>query len=112
MHSISTSSICGKYERPLAKMRQPARSNSATVASSRLPLGIARLSLGMIHPLVCQRDRLRKAAHRALVAHQSVALDLDAKQQRIVVAVGRRGDDAQAVAARLALHPELVTGAA
>jgi hypothetical protein len=46
------------------------------------------------------------------VADESVALDHHAKQQRVVVAVGCGGDDAQAVAAGFALHPQLLAGAA
>jgi len=46
------------------------------------------------------------------VAHQAVALDLYAEEQRIVVAISASGDDAKAVAAGLALHPELLAGAA
>ena len=46
------------------------------------------------------------------MADQSVAFDLDAKQQRIVVAVGGGGDDAQPVAAGFAFHPQLLAGAA
>ena len=55
---------------------------------------------------------LGEATDRALVADQSVALDHDAEQQRVVVAVGCGGDDAQAVAAGFALHPQLLAGAA
>ena len=40
MHSISGSSITGKYERLLVVMLKPARRNSSMVALSRLPLGI------------------------------------------------------------------------
>jgi hypothetical protein len=39
-----------------------------------------------------QCNRFGKAAHRALVAHQAIAFDLYAEQQRVVVAVGRGGD--------------------
>ncbi len=46
------------------------------------------------------------------MADEAVAFHLDAEEQRVVVAVGGGGDDAQAVAAGLALHPELVAGAA
>ena len=53
-----------------------------------------------------------EATDRAFVADQAVALDHDAKQQRVVVAVGGGGDDAQAVAAGFALHPQLLAGAA
>ncbi len=58
------------------------------------------------------RNRAREATDRALVAHQAVAFHLDAKQQRVVVAVGGGRDDAQAVAAGFALHPQLLAGAA
>jgi hypothetical protein len=46
------------------------------------------------------------------VADKAVALHFDAKEQRVVVAVSGCGDDAQAVAAGFALHPELLAGAA
>ena len=56
--------------------------------------------------------RFGEATDRAFVADQSVALDDNAKQQRVVVAVGCGGDDAQPVAAGFALHPQLLAGAA
>ena len=46
------------------------------------------------------------------MANQAVAFDHDAKQQRIVVAIGRGRNDAQPIAAGLALHPKLLAGAA
>ena len=46
------------------------------------------------------------------MANQPVAFDHDAKQQRVVVAVGRGGDNAQTVAAGFALHPQLLARAA
>ncbi len=46
------------------------------------------------------------------MAHQAVAFHFHAEQQRVVVAVGGRADDAQAIAAGLALHPELLPAAA
>src|SRR5216683_276310 len=57
--------------------------------------------------LVPFHNRFRKAAHRALVAHQTIALNLDLEQQGIVVAIGRSLHHPQPVAAGLALHPQL-----
>src|ERR1035437_8245390 len=105
-------------------MFQPARLKRAMVASCRLPLGMPSLSLLatsflflvglLIRILVGFGDgqRLGEATDRAFVAHESVTLDDDAKQQRVVVAVGCGGDDAQAVAAGFALHPQLLAGTA
>ena len=59
-----------------------------------------------------QCDGLREAAYGAFVADEAVAFDLDAEEQSVVVAVGGGGDDAEAVAAGLAFHPEFVAGAA
>src|ERR1051326_2974908 len=44
MHSISGSSIAGKYERELVVILKPARRNRSMVAFSRLPLGMPSLS--------------------------------------------------------------------
>src|SRR5713101_7701729 len=44
IHSISGSSIAGKYERELVVIWKPARRNNSTVAFSRLPLGIPNFS--------------------------------------------------------------------
>ena len=46
------------------------------------------------------------------MTNQPIALDGNPEEQRVVVAVGRGGDDAQAVAAGFALHPQLLAGAA
>ena len=94
-------------------MFQPARLNSAIVASCRLPLGMPRRSL-LAHartsaPVASGRV---KAAHGAFVADEPVALDFDAEEERVLVAVGRDVDDAQAIAAGFALHPEFLAGAA
>jgi len=59
-----------------------------------------------------RRERLGEATDGAFVADEAVSLDLDAKQDRVVVAVSGCGDDAQAVAAGFAFHPELLAGAA
>src|SRR5208337_893093 len=102
-------------------MFQPARRKRAIVASCKLPLGMPSLNLLatiylflIIGFLDCsgRGDWLGEATDRALVAYQSVALDDHAKEQRIVVAVGCGGDDAQVVAAGFALHPQLLAGAA
>src|SRR5665213_25419 len=85
------------------------------VASWRLPLGMPSLSLLATRGLrfdACYGERLGEATHRAFVAHQSIAFDDNAKQQRVVVAVGRGRDNAQPVAAGLALHPQLLARAA
>src|ERR1039458_5940847 len=102
-------------------MFQPARLKRAMVASCKLPLGMPSLSLlstDFLFLIACFRvacaggQRFGKATDRAFVADQPIAFHLDAKQQRIVVAVGRGGDDAQPVAAGLALHPQLLAGGA
>ena len=58
MHSISGSSMAGKYERLLVVMVKPARRNRSMVAFSRLPLGMPSLSF-----MAClrrpRRDRRR-----------------------------------------------------
>src|SRR5271170_3315597 len=96
-------------------MFQPARLKSAMVASCRLPLGMPSLSLLATRRLLSralrwisdsQLKRAREAAHRALVAHQAVALDFHAKEQRVIIAIGCGRDDAQPVAAGFALHPQ------
>src|ERR1035438_7282343 len=98
-------------------MFQPARLKRAMVASCKLPLGMPSLSLlatsylflvaGSFH-----RDGFGEATDRAFVADQSVALDDDTKEHCVIVTVGCGGDDAQAVAAGLALHPQFLAGAA
>ena len=60
----------------------------------------------------CKGDGPGEAAHRAFVADEAVAFDVHAKEQRVLVTVGSRVDDAQPVAAGLALGPELLAGAA
>src|ERR1700691_2041446 len=82
------------------------------VASCRLPLGIPSRSLLPTGHLSANRNRPRKAAYCAFVAHQAVAFHLHAKQQRVIVAVGRGRNHAETVAAGFALHPELLAGAA
>src|SRR5580658_2314048 len=59
-----------------------------------------------------KRDEPREAAYSALVAHQAIAIDLHAKQQRVVVAISGDRNNAQAIAAGLALHPQLLASAA
>src|ERR1039457_2032543 len=106
-------------------MFQPARLKRAMVASCRLPLGMPSLSLLATSYLFlvvgfqvsfliggCGCDRFGEAADRTLVAHQPIAFNHDAEQQRVIVAVGCGGDNTQAVAAGLALHPELLAGGA
>src|SRR5579864_5135690 len=95
-------------------MFQPARLNSAMVESCRLPLGMPSLSLLAIGGLRLQAeiDGAGKTAHGSFVAHQPIAFHFHAKQQRIVIAIGGGGDHAQAVAAGLTLHPQLLASAA
>src|SRR5579863_2610602 len=93
-------------------MFHPARLKRAMVASCRLPLGIPSRSLLSTGHLRTDRDGPSETTHCALVANQAVALDFHAKQQCVVVAVGRGRDNAQAVAAGLALHPQLLASAA
>src|SRR5580698_9549681 len=95
-------------------MFQPARLKRASVASCRLPLGIPRRILFATLHLDCglDWDLFGEAGDSAFVADEAVAFDDDAEDQRIVVAVGCGRDNAQAVAAGFALHPELLAGAA
>src|SRR5271169_1695342 len=100
-------------------MFQPARLNRAMVASCKLPLGIPSLSLLATKFLFlalagvgAKRNWPREAAHRALMAHQPVALHLHAKQQRVVIAIRRDRKNPQPVAAGLAFHPKLLARAA
>jgi hypothetical protein len=46
------------------------------------------------------------------MTHKPIALDLDPEEKRVIVAIGGGVDNAQAVAAGLALHPELLASAA
>src|SRR5271168_1125507 len=95
-------------------MFQPARLKRASVASCRLPLGIPRrILLATLH-LCCRLDGdlLGEAGDGAFVADEAVAFYDYLEYQSIVVAVGCSGDDAQAVAAGFAFHPELLAGAA
>src|ERR1700733_8681081 len=97
-------------------MCHPARSNSAMVASCRLPLGMPSFSLlamlGLRLRCPGQRDGLRKAANCPLVADQPVAFDDYPKHDCILVAVGSSGHDAQPVSAGLSFHPQLLSRAA
>src|SRR6202050_1601096 len=97
-------------------MCHPARSNSAMVASCRLPLGMPSFNLPAIPGLHLRRrgqcDLIRKTAHRPLVTDQPVAFDDYAKEDCILVAVGCGGDYAQPVSAGLSLHPQLLPRAA
>src|SRR6202453_1412159 len=93
-------------------MFHPARVKSAMVASCRLPLGIpSRILLATSH-LRAECNWPRKATDCALVANQAVAFHLHAKQQCVIVAVGRGRNHAETVAAGLALHPELLASTA
>jgi hypothetical protein len=59
-----------------------------------------------------QGDLFGKAGNGAFVAYQAVAFDNYLEDQRVIVAIGYGGDDAEAVAAGFAFHPELLAGAA
>src|SRR5579863_8207997 len=93
-------------------MFQPARLNSAMVASCKLPLGIPRRSLSATCCLLIEFDGARETAYSAFVANQAVTFNLDAEEQSVVVAIGGGGDDSQPIAAGLAFHPQLLAGAA
>src|SRR6266851_1313575 len=121
MHSISGSSIAGKYERLLIVIWNPARRNSSTVAFSRLPLGIP--SFSFINSVPVDRARVvgarlahvplavfeapEKAALITLVANAGPQR-LHLHQHRVAVAVGRDLLDDQAMAGTLAFEPQLV----
>src|SRR5450631_1245062 len=85
------------------------------VASCRLPLGKPRRSLlatgGLRLWSGVQFNGPGETGDCALVAHKAVALNFDAKKKRVVVAVGCGRDDAEAVAAGFALHPQFLAGA-
>src|SRR5690349_11754318 len=118
MHSISGSSIAGKYERLLMVIWNPARRNNSTVAFSRLPLGIPSLSFINSIPV----DRLRiirgrlahvplavfeapiKAALITLVANTGPQR-LHLHQHGVAVAIGRDLLHHQAMAGTLAFEP-------
>src|SRR5579871_1306336 len=93
-------------------MFHPARLKSAIVASCKLPLGRPRRSLLATVRLPACVYRAREAAHRTFMANEAVALNHDAEEERVIVAVCRRGDHTKAVAARFAFHPQLLPGAA
>src|SRR5580698_1190236 len=96
-------------------MFQPARLKRASVASCRLPLGKPSRSLlatGHLRDVAGRFNWARETAHGAFMANQAIALDGDAKQQRVIVAIDGCGDDTKAIAAGFALHPELLAGAA
>src|SRR3989442_11321001 len=57
MHSISSSSITGKYERGLTLISYPARRKSSSVASCRLPLGNPNLSFMAGSPVLKRGPR-------------------------------------------------------
>jgi len=86
------------------------------VASCRLPLGIPRRSLFAIgHLDGCLRldsDGLGETGDGAFMTDQAVAFDNNFENDCVIVAIGGGGDDAQAVAAGFAFHPELLAGAA
>src|SRR5580698_9081327 len=95
-------------------MFQPARLKRASVASCRLPLGIPRrILLATLH-LDCGLDwnLFGEAGDGALVADEAIAFDDYFEDDGVVVAVSGSGDDAQAVAAGFAFHPEFLAGTA
>src|SRR5262245_42947106 len=123
MHSISGSSIVGKYERELTYTLNPARPNNCTVESWREPFGMPSLSFIVSflaagpHPRreLTPIPRLGMAAGASLhhlvearalagVAHVAVAEPLHLDQHRIVVAIGQHLHDLQPVAGCFALH--------
>src|SRR6266566_3705672 len=52
MHSISGSSMLGKYDRLLVVMTKPARRNRSMVAFSRLPFGMPSFSIYALPPFI------------------------------------------------------------
>src|SRR4051794_24463925 len=102
-------------------MLNPARAKSCTVASCREPLGMPSLSFiaGRFQSRSSRRSlrlrpfqRLEEAGSLAGVADVAVTLALHLQQHRVVVAIGEHFEHFEAVAGRLAFHPELVPGAA
>src|ERR1035438_9473089 len=96
-------------------MFQPARLKRAMVASCRLPLGMPSLNLLatiFLFPVIGGQQGLGEAAHGSLMAYKAIALYHYAEEQRVVVAVGGGRNDAQAVAAGFAFHPQFLASAA
>src|SRR6202021_235985 len=100
-------------------MFQPARLNRAMVASCKLPLGMpSRILLATEFLFLFgfgflpKCNGAREAAHCAFMADEPVAFNFNAKQKRVVVAIGRCRNDAQPIAARFTLHPQFLSGAA
>src|SRR5580698_4235505 len=91
-------------------MFQPARLKRAIVASCRLPLGIPRRSLLATGDLrfLARCDWTREATDGAFVTNEAVSFDDDSEQQRIVVAICGGRNDAEAVSAGFAFHPEFL----
>jgi len=57
-------------------------------------------------------DGLGEAGDGSFVADQTIAFDDNLEDNGVIVAVGGGGNDAEAVAAGFAFHPELLAGAA
>src|SRR5207248_11035705 len=121
MHSISGSSIAGKYERLLVVIWNPARRNNSTVAFSRLPFGIPNFNFmesvpvdrGRIvralfaHLPVAIFETAEKAALIAFMAHpRSQRFHFD--QHGVRVAVSRDFLHQQSMSRALALEPQFV----
>src|ERR1700756_4454488 len=74
---------------------------------------VVLLAIGHRLLLICRDwNRAGEAAYGAFVADKAIALDFDAEEQRVVVAVGNGFENAEPVAAGFAFHPELLAGAA
>src|SRR5258707_11365853 len=137
MHSMSGSSIVGKYERELTYRLNAARANSWMVASCKEPFGIPsfsfirvetlsttegtedseveigfRLRAPLLSMVLLFGQRPKEACAVTRVTHIPVAEPLHLDQHRIIVAVDEQVDDLQPVARCLAFRPQLVTRAA
>src|SRR5579864_1329126 len=120
MHSICGSAVVAKYERPFVKIGRPARENSSSVASCKLPFGRPSLIFMVAPPVVqwlphlcrLRKQRLGEAGARALVTDEPCALDFDVQQKRVAVAISSDGYHLEPVARSLSFCPQLLAAAA
>src|SRR5262245_13170464 len=99
MHSNSSSSTVGKYDRELTYTLNPARANSWTVASCNDPLGIPSFSF------IGLRQRPKEARALARVTDVAVAKALHLYQHGILIAVDEQRFHLETIPGGLALRP-------
>src|SRR6266567_8151060 len=136
MHSISSSSMTGKYERGFTVISYPARRKSWSEASSRLPLGspnfnfmsvflsfatchsslvtghcfvdLGGVELAVENGLLALRGDLAKEAGLVTKVAAPWAVEVRLDQERVLVAVHADLAYAQPMPGGLALGPELL----